>query len=246
MSIKEHLDKDNLHHAYLIESGKDEALPIIFDFIKSLKIKIENNPDLVQIYTDSFKIEDARNLKIYGNQKGYSSSKKIFIIFANNFLLEAQNSLLKLFEEPIENTYFFVITPDTSNILKTLLSRFYFISAKPDVTLEVKDALGRSPMGEAEKFIKMPLKNRLDFIKEMLSEKDTEDEEEVVVLDSNRAKILRFLNSLEYSLHKNIKKGAIDVKVFEHIFKTREILRMPGSSPKTLIESVALVIPILN
>jgi hypothetical protein len=215
---------------------KDEALPVIFDFIKSLKIKIENNPDLVQIYTDSFKIEDARNLKIYGNQKGYSSTKKIFIIFANNFLLEAQNSLLKLFEEPIENTYFFVITPDTSNILKTLLSRFYFISAKFDSLPEVKDA---------EKFIKMPLKNRLDFIKEMLSEKDTEDEE-VVVLDSNRAKTLKFLNSLEYSLHKNIKKNIVDGEVFRHIFKTREILRMPGSSPKTLIESVALVIPVLN
>lgn len=230
MALKEHLDKHNLHHAYLIEGNPIELTKEVIQFLKSLQIKTEGNPDIVEIHTDSFKIEDARNLKVYGNEKSYLSSKKVFIISANNFLLEAQNSLLKLFEEPIENTYFFVITRDASGLLKTLMSRFYFISTKREI--ETKD-------NEAEKFITMNMGARIDFMKKLLSD----DEEEVEPINSPRSKALMFLNALESTLHKNTQKSSIDVYVFEHFFKTREFLRMPGSSPKTLMESVALITP---
>ena len=73
-----------------------------------------------------------------------------------------------------------------------------------------------------------------------------EDEEgnEIVVFNSIRAKALKFLNALEYSLHqKAVSKCLFDTKIFEQIFKVREFLRMPGSSTKSLMESVALVIP---
>ncbi|HEV7702550.1 MAG TPA: hypothetical protein VGO63_03875 [Candidatus Paceibacterota bacterium] len=240
MNIEKYLDKENLHHAYLVEGSRDEIIPEILEFLKSLKIKTEGNPDVVQMHTDTFKIDDARNLKIYGREKGYTSAKKIFIISANNFLSEAQNSLLKLFEEPIENTYFFIVAPDASVFIKTLSSRLYFISTKSDISAELKDA---------EKFIKMPLKSRLDFIKELLTTEELEDEEglsaqagnEVIQLDSIRSKALKFLNALESVFHKKMPKTAFDTSVFEHIFKVREFLRMPGSSPKTLMESVALI-----
>jgi len=232
----QHLDKNNLHHAYLIEGNHEEVLPEIFEFLKSLKIKIEGNPDLVRISTNSFNIDDARNLKIYGKEKSYSSTKKIFIIFANNFLLEAQNSLLKLFEEPIENTYFFVIVSDASSLLKTLISRFYFISTKSDISSKIK---------EAEMFITMTQKARLNFIKELLIIEEMVDEEgnEIISLNSIRSKALKFLNALELVLHKKMVKTVFDTNVFHHFFKVREFLRMPGSSPKTLMESVALIIP---
>src|SRR3989338_4421521 len=124
--IRKHLDKNNLHHAYLIEGQRDEIVPEVLEFIKSLGIKTAGNSDFCYITLDSFKIEDARNLKSYGAEKGVTSGKKIFLISANNFLLEAQNSLLKIFEEPIEDTHFFVVTPDANALLRTLVSRFYF------------------------------------------------------------------------------------------------------------------------
>jgi DNA polymerase III delta prime subunit len=235
MKIIQHLDKDNLHHAYLIEGARDEVVPAIFDFFKDLGIKTVGNSDFIHINLDSFKIEDARNLKSYGMQKGLSSAKKIFIISANNFLLEAQNTLLKMFEEPIENTHFFLIVPDVNTLLKTLVSRFYLISAGQELAEETE---------EAKKFIILPLKNRIDFIKELLTEPEGENEEgnEITVLDSTRSKAIKFLNALEFTLHKNkISRATLDI--FEHIFKVREFLRMPGSSTKSLMESVALIIP---
>lgn len=234
--ILKHLDKNNLHHAYLIEGAREEIIPEIIKFLEGLGVSTIGNSDFIHINLDSFKIEDARNLKSYGMQKGFSSGKKIFIVSANNFLLEAQNSLLKMFEEPIENTHFFLIVPDINALLKTLVSRFYLIKSETKINGETQ---------EAEEFIVMPLRNRIDFIKELLAEPESENEdgEEIAVLDSTRSKALKFLNTLESVLHSNLKKNSSNVTIFDHLFKVREYLRMPGSSAKSLMESVALIIP---
>ncbi|MFA5841338.1 MAG: hypothetical protein WC847_03665 [Candidatus Paceibacterota bacterium] len=237
LNLKEHLDKNNLHHAYLIEGVRDVVSLEIIEFLKSIGISTVGNPDFIHIQLDSFKIDDARNLKSFAMQKSFSSNKRIFIISANNFLLEAQNSLLKVFEEPVADTHFFVIVPDINGLLKTLVSRFYLISPLLSDGEEMK---------EIEKFIAMPLKNRIDYIKELLAVAEEEDEEgnEILVLNSTRSKALKFLNGLEFALHKKfMSKNTFDPVFFNHFFKVREYLRMPGSSTKSLMESVALIIP---
>jgi len=238
MEIFANLDKNNLHHAYLIEGAREEIVPELLKFVESLGVKTSANPDFCHISVDSFKIEDARNLKSVEYEKGFSTGKKIFLISANNFLLEAQNTLLKIFEEPIENTHFFLIVPDKNTLLKTLVSRFYLIETKTSLEKELK---------EAEKFIKMPLKNRIDFLKESLAESE---EEEIIVIDSTRSKALKFLNALESVLvskmpfDKKMSRGIFDTQAcFAHIFKVREYLNQPGSSAKSLMESVALILP---
>ncbi len=231
--IFKYFDRSNLHHAYLIQGDKDKVLPEILEFIKSLKIKIVGNADVSHISLDSFKIEDARNLRSYAAEKSFSHDRKIFIISTNSFLLEAQNCLLKMFEEPIENTHFFLVVPDANALLKTLVSRFYLISTRQGLAEETKDA---------ERFLRMSLKDKIDFIKELLPKKSEEIEEEIEI-ESNNSRALKFLNALEFTLHNKMSKGTFDIGFFEHFFKVREFLRMPGSSPKTLMESVALFIP---
>lgn len=239
MNLINHLDKNNLHHAYLIEGEKEEITLKIFEFLKNLGIETSGNPDFCHISVDSFKIEDARNLKSVEYEKGFSDGKKIFLISANNFLLEAQNTLLKIFEEPIENTHFFLIVPDKNVLLETLVSRFYLISTKQNLSEEIKIA---------EKFIKMPLKNRIDFIKELLIEED--DEDNMIKTESTRAKALKFLNALEVVMSRTVfdKKLSRTVQnslqvCFAHLFKVRKFLNQPGSSLKSLMESVALIVP---
>jgi len=231
--IKEHLDKNNLHHAYLIEGVKDEIVPEIITFCENINIKTSGNPDFCHISIDNFKIDEAFDLRAMSTNKSFSSKKRVFIVSVNSFSLDAQNVLLKMFEEPVPDTHFFLVVPDANALLKTLVSRFYLISPKSDFGVGIK---------EAEKFIAMPVKNRLDFIKELLTETEEEDEEgnEIVALDSTRSKALKFLNALEASLHSNFLKNE---DCFQHIFKVREFLRMPGSSTKSLMESVALIVP---
>ncbi len=237
MSILKHLDKKKLHHAYLIEGERDEIMPEILSFFESLNIKTFGNPDFCHIIIDNLKIEEAFDLRAMSSDKSFSLSKKVFIICVNSLTLDAQNVLLKMFEEPIENTHFFVVVPDADSLLKTLVSRFYFIRNK-NVNTKTEDV---------EKFIGMSLQKRIDFIKELLIEpKEDEESNEIVALDSTRSKALKFLNALESVLcNKLILKTPLDIVLFEHFLKVREFLRMPGSSVKTLMESVALIIPML-
>lgn len=241
--LASHLNKNNLHHAYLIEGEPGEVLPQIIKFLKNMSVDTHGNPDFIQINTDTFKIDDARLLKSYGSQRGFSyanEAKKIFVISANSFLLEAQNSLLKLFEEPIPNTHFFLITPDVNSLLETLVSRFYLISTRQDL---------KEAQGEAEKFLKMTERARLDFIKKLLTVDELEDGEgnEIASVDSARSKATKFLNALESILHNQMSKMPFDTlveaRIFEHFFKVRKYLRMPGSSAKTLMESLAFITP---
>jgi len=235
--ILEHLDKNNLYHAYLIEGTQKEILPEILEFMKILKIKTSGNPDFYHINVDSFKIDDARNLKSLEYQKSFlDKEKKIFLISANNFLLEAQNTLLKIFEEPIENTHFFILVPNVDILLKTFVSRFYLIRTKAGLENEMK---------EAEKFIMMSIKNRIDFIKKLIIKSDDDLVIGLNLLDSPRIKSLKFLNALEIILHNKFLQEKSNGSYFQQIFKVREFINQPGSSLKSLMESIALVIPIL-
>src|SRR3989344_368475 len=114
--IKKHLDKNNLHHAYLIEGAREEIVPEIFSFCESLNIKTSGNPDFCHITIDNFKIDEAFDLRSMSGNRGFSSAKKIFVISVNSFSLDAQNVLLKMFEEPIENTHFFLVVPDANSL----------------------------------------------------------------------------------------------------------------------------------
>lgn len=232
-----HLDKNNLHHAYLIEGAKEQIVPEILKFFEDNKIKTSGNPDFCEIVVDNFKIDEAFSLRAMSSDKAISASPKIFLVVVNSFTLDAQNVLLKMFEEPIENTHFFLVVPDVNSLIKTLVSRFYFISTRQDLVEDRE---------QAEKFINMPLLKRIDFVKELLVETEKEDDlgAQLPNIDSTRSKALKFLNSLEAVLHKKlVSKTVFDTRFFEHIFKVRKFLRMPGSSTKTLMESVALVIP---
>ena len=240
MNIATHLDKNNLHHAYLIEGKKEEIIPEIFIFLKTIGVKTTNNFDFNQIELDTFKIEDARNLKTQSIEKGISSGKKVFLISINNFLDNAQNTLLKMFEEPIENTLFFLIVPDVAIILPTLLSRFYLIKTEGSLKNEIK---------QAEDFLKMSLNERILFIKDMVAKnKDEENDEntEIALVESVRPKAIKFLNALETILHKKLIDSGLNIiqtDYFYQIIKAREYLSQPGSSAKSLMESVALAVP---
>ena len=87
----------------------------------------------------------------------------------------------------------------------------------------------------------MSLSKRVDFLKDLLSEPDEEDED-MPISDSTRSKALKFINALETIMHKDFLENS---QMLQHLFKVREFLRMPGSSIKSLMESVALITPIL-
>ena len=86
-------------------------------------------------------IDQIRGLNNFINQSSFNNIPK-FIIFdsADNLNKNSSNSLLKILEEPSNNTYFILISHQLSNILPTIRSRcikFYFNKPSKDIFHEI-------------------------------------------------------------------------------------------------------------
>jgi len=203
------------HHAYLLEGAKEIIVPELFLFLeKEWNFVVKANPDFWHGNFDTFGIDESRVIREMQTRHSFSGDKKIFVITTNFFTREAQNSLLKVLEEPTSDTHFFLITQNTQSLLPTLKSRLHVVST----------GLQGHP-GEGEKFLGANMPDRLKLIKEIIEDKD-----------KNNA--IRFLDDLEVSLY-NMKA---DASVFEEIQKCRSYLNDRSPSVKMILEHIAMVV----
>lgn len=216
----------NLHHAYVIEGGEDTQIELL-QYIKDvLGIETRGNPDVHIREHDVFGIDDGRAIQTLESMKAVVSDKKIFILRINSITHEAQNALLKTFEEPRKGTHFFIIIPSAENLLKTLLSRVHVILKKEkETSLLAKQFLSSHPA------------ERLALISDIIESKD-------------KQRALGLVNGLEMELYANSNfkspAGAIssqDEIAFEALSSTRSYLRDRSPSVKILLEHLSVTLP---
>ena len=227
-------NKDNLHHAYLLEGKKELIFPKLLDFLKQeLSFETETNPDFYLREMDTFGVGDSQELKDFQNKKALVSSKQILVVQTSFITHEAQNSLLKVFEEPSQDTHIFLIVPSAENFLATLKSRFQIIKIKEDESGE-KELVGE--------FLKSNIAQRFILIKKFLPKKLKEKADKVGAIN--------FLNELEKELYLDFKKRdkvLVSDKEYTDIFKQigqcRSYLNDRSPSVKMLLEHTALITP---
>ena len=216
--------RNGLHHAYLIEGRAKNLLPeLIVFFETNLGIKTSGNPDFWQGVFETIGIEEGRLIKERQSLTSFGGGLKIFIISAGGITFEAQNALLKVFEEPTSKTHFFIILPSIEALLPTFLSRV---------------SLHRYENKEEDIFPKEFLKTtpteHVALLQKMIERK-------------NKGEALSFLNGLEKTLRASKKElTKDDIFVFEEIMKCRGYLSLRSPSFKTILEYVALTIPPLK
>lgn len=211
------LDK-NLHHAYCFEGDVDYITNLLLNSLeKELKFKTKGNPDFWMGEYDRFGINDGREINNFQLKK---ADKKIIVIKTNFITREAQNSLLKMFEEPTANTHFFIIVPSKEILLPTLQSRLNI----------VKIDAPSSDEGIAKEFIQAEQKDRLIMIKELIDEKD-------------KMGAINLLNQVEKILAENRKMGVEEIVFFERLNKLRGYLNDRAPSMKMILEHLALITP---
>lgn len=226
--LQKHIQKENLHHAYLLVGDIESTLNNLFLFLKEINIKTKQNPDFHLFSFDTLKIDDAHLIKSLSENKSFDGGKKIFVISVNQFLHDAQNTLLKIFEEPKENMHFFVISKNVDSFLPTLRSRCYIINLQQN----------KKENPEIIQFLNSTLSNKIDFVKNLLDTDEDKGE------DSPRTKALDFLDKLEQVLHEKIlSRRNLDIDIFHKIFTARKYIRQPGSSPKNILEAIVLNLP---
>jgi len=231
-----------LHHAYLIEGEREVVAPrLIAFFEKILGIPARGNPDVCTHECDTFGIDDARALKEQASKKAVRGGLQLFVVIFNNITHEAQNALLKLFEEPTPNTHFFVVTQNTAALLPTLLSRFMEVPLKnregpTSAIAEVGPSREDKAALLAEKFLKAKKAIRMKLLKDIIENKD-------------KAKAAAFLRDLEKALYENTDLKTADKNIqfaFKEIRKCRQYVNDRAPSVKMLLEHVALITPVVQ
>lgn len=219
-----------LHHAHVIEGIPETVVPLLVEALREhLNIEAQGNPDVTVAYHDSFGIEEARTFKDVQTRAAFADGRKIFIVGADSFTIEAQNALLKTFEEPTIGTHFFIILPRAEMLIPTLRSRVLVISrniAHKDDTAVL-----------AQKFLDASLADRFAIVKKMAEKKAGE------TIDRELFRTL--LDHIERIFYTRTagKRDETTTHIFREIFQAKTYLADRGASPKMLLEHIAMVIP---
>lgn len=212
------------HHAYFIHAFRDVAQRLKDFLKKEFHIEHSKNPDFYHEKFETLGIDESRRIKENHLSKSFTEgSKRIFIIEASGITHEAQNSLLKIFEEPNEDSHFFLIMSSSEILLPTLRSRLFIIKSNEEN--EENQAIK-----DAERFLKLSKKDKIDFVDEMA--KKISDEK------ANKSDAQEFLAALEIVFYK--KNELKNTEALKVILKAKDYMSDRSPSIKQLLEFVAL------
>jgi DNA polymerase III delta prime subunit len=228
------------HHAYTIVGGANVRLALVSFLEREHDIRTRGNPDFFMQKYEVLTIGDARALKLAHATRPFSvksgkdgeEGKKFFIIELDSITEEAQNALLKVFEEPNEYAHFFLIIPSAELLLPTLRSRLYMVRAPIEKDGEEEGGKGRD--------VKVD-KNLADFLLGSKAERIAfVDRLATDISDGKKPKTaaLDLCASLSRHLRNDgIKKNAQALAI---LAETESYLRDRAPSVKQLLEYVSL------
>lgn len=208
---------EEMHHAYLVEGNPQEIIRIGKEWLSSHSYPVDGNPDILEDVHDVFTIQEARRLKEVAYLKPVSQNYRIFFIGMGTVNEEAQNALLKIFEEPSPSSRFFLIVPRREAIIPTLASRLMSIGRFND---------GQSIIDASEFVAAIPAK-RIEMVQSLIEEKDVYN-------------VGMFLSELERIYNKERKS-----EVCRELWQTVRILQSTTVSMKLVLENLALTLPMI-
>ena len=206
-------------HAYVVRGTADSASAVLA--LLGRKISVGDPDVLVRTY-NHFTMEDARSLRERASLHAVGEEGRVFIIAAPTIPTDAQNALLKTFEDPPSDAKFFLIVPSPETLLPTLRSRMQ--------PLELGHAASDSPV-DAKLFLKAMPEKRIEMLKPLL-EKDDDDKRDL-------SGTISFLSELEHLLSVN---PAEHVTGLSAVYRARKYITDRGALAKTLLEQVALLV----
>lgn len=212
-------------HAYLIRGDGEYIANLLKDTVEKIfNITFIGNPDCHIACFETFGIDEARKIKEDQEKRSFAGKYKFFLINTFTLTHEAQNALLKVFEEPTIGTYIFLIMPSSAQILPTLKSRLFDLGT----ILSPENSDNKFAMD----FLRKSAPERLKSLKKIFEDKD-------------KVAAVSLLNGLEEILGGDIKEGATPEEIFilEEIRRGREYLNGRAPSVKMILEHISLIVP---
>lgn len=211
-----------LHHAYLLIGEKESGKRHVEGICGGLMMPTKGNPDVHFYEYETMGIDESRALSERVQQKSVGG-KKFFTLAFGAMTREAQNALLKLLEEPPEDTHFFLIAASEEALLPTVRSRVLTLRLADDAAPDG----ARADMVDA--FLHASPGGRIVIVSK---------------LTDDRQRALSFLTALEKRLSAQSTNVRIkDSAVMRELLYARRNLYARGGSVKMLLEHLALLFP---
>lgn len=199
--------------AYLIRGGTG-ARDTLIAALEERGVSLRGDPDALAQEFETFSIDDARALAAFASLKPLGE-RKILIVSAQTMTREAQNALLKIVEEGSGHSVFFFIIPTGVPVLPTLLSRCTAVRTLPDT----RD----TEHGEA--FLRLGYAERIKAAEKFAKDHDREG-----------------ARALVRSLLALADEKKFDAQKLRDVLEANQFLQLSGSSPKSIIGHLALVL----
>jgi DNA polymerase III delta prime subunit len=222
----------DLYHSYVVEGERDTTTILLRELLESRGITEKDSPDMLCQTYDIFTISDNSLIQEWHSKKPLGENKKVCILATRFINREAEQALLKILEEPKENTHFFIIIPDANVLQDTIRSRVHIVHAHRDTKSQSSK--------DAKAFLASTPKNRIELVSEIIERnKDNENSGNI------RFEAIELVNELEKLIYVKFKNDINNKDIqfsLSELQKARTFLGTPGASVKMILEHMALVI----
>lgn len=217
-------------HAYLVVAGKEEGERSARAFIEK---QIGKETEILPLSFGLLSVEEARKLQELVYRTSTKGEARAFIISTARFFYDAQNALLKVFEEPPRNTTLILVVESEGVPLPTLRSRLV-----PLPVVGTKDI--ETPL--ATEFLKGGVEARKKFIEKILTDAKSDKQE---VKGEARARALTFAKELSRAVYTAREKNALPelTALLSDLDHFIPILHESSAPLKPILEHISLVTP---
>lgn len=189
-----------------------------FNNVPELADLLQQGADVEHFVVDNLGVEVARSLRDRATLRPVTRVTRDFLVQFRSITIEAQNALLKLFEDPPESAVFHVVVKREDLLIPTVRSRLMLMQTSEE---------SPAPNETFAAFKDASLADRLNEVAVRMKNKDTAWVEEIMM-------------GAEKLAHQ---KTATDQELLQTVVFLRQYVGVRGASNKMLLEELALKLP---
>ncbi|HYE23176.1 MAG TPA: hypothetical protein VEA92_01835 [Candidatus Paceibacterota bacterium] len=214
-------------HAYLLTGDLEQGVSHATEFSeRELNLAASDAANLTVLRYTNFTIDDVRDFAQDAYAAPTQGTRRAVILSASRLFHEAQNAMLKLFEEPPVGTTLFLVVPSEGTILPTLRSR---LTPLPGTSEE---------SGTGALFLALTQPERKKYLDKLYDRTRSDKQEEK---REGRREALELAQSLTRELRKNeafMKEG-----ILADLVILTKILHDSSAPIKPIFEHLLLTLP---
>lgn len=222
-----------MSRSFLIEAQKDEGVAVALSYAREeLGLVVEQNPDVSVLSFSVLSVDDARLVASHASQGGLGGQRAL-VIACERIFHEAQNALLKLFEEPPEGLTLFLVVPTKAILLPTILSRLGVLESGKE---------GAPVSDVAASFIAASKAEREKIVSKLLTQSKSDNEE---TKQQARTDAVALLGGVIVLVHRAWEKNqSAELRtLLGELVTLYPILRQRSAPYKLIFEHLLLVLP---